>query len=504
MAEHGDPEQALALINTLLEQHPDFVSALKVQGMLLENAGRGQEAAASYERALKLAPKDPALLFQVGLDRLMAGDKERAIELLLRGLKIVPGNGQALYYLAQAYHEKGDEELALKTIQECLKVQPNNPLVWQKYGDFLSNSGNNVAAQQWLQKARQADPKLPQIDFDLGVASYKNMDLATAEICATRAAESQPDDIKVLTLLANTKERLSEPREAKALFERILAVKPEDGPSLLGLGHCELELEDYQAAVDTLERVLRLDPTQIDAHFFVSRALGKLGRTAEAKHEAELHHKMVEQNSYVPPKDQLERESVIRDQVVQLLLDNHEDDALRIAQASYKGASVSPGSGYTFLASLYLAMHRLDDAQRVLNRALAADPKTPDANTYLGKLALIQDDVAGAERHFQLELSLYPNHTLARAELGEARYRQGRWAEAADLLADSKTRAPRLLYLLCDSYFRAGKVSSANLTAETMVAYAVNAPEVMQELIDLLNRNGQPELARRLSQRMKP
>jgi tetratricopeptide (TPR) repeat protein len=249
---------------------------------------------------------------------------------------------------------------------------------------------------------------------------------------------------------------------------------------------------------------LQLDPTEIDAHFFLSRALGKLGRTAEAKHEAELHHKMVEQNSYVPPKDQLARESVIRDRVVQLLLDNHEGDAVQIAQGSYKGTSVSPGSGYTFVASLYLAMRRLDDAQRVLNRALAVDPKTPDVNTYLGKFALIQNDLSGAERSFQLELSLYPNHTLARAELGEVRYRQGRWSKAAELLADSKTRAPRLLYLLCDSYFHMGKVSSADLTAETMAAYAKDAPEVMEELTDLLNRNRQTELAQRLSHSLKP
>ena len=58
---------------------------------------------------------------------------------------------------------------------------------------------------------------------------------------------------------------------------------------------------------------------------------------------------------------------------------------------------------------------------------------------------------------------------------------------------------PELLYMLCDAYFHLGKVSDADLTAETMAAYGRNKPEVMKELNELLLRNGQTELAQRLS-----
>jgi predicted transcriptional regulator len=53
--------------------------------------------------------------------------------------------------------------------------------------------------------------------------------------------------------------------------------------------------------------------------------------------------------------------------------------------------------------------------------------------------------------------------------------------------------------MLCDSYFHLGKVSDANLTAETVAAYGRNNSEVMKELNELLLRNGQTELAQRLS-----
>jgi uncharacterized hydantoinase/oxoprolinase family protein len=83
--------------------------------------------------------------------------------------------------------------------------------------------------------------------------------------------------------------------------------------------------------------------------------------------------------------------------------------------------------------------------------------------------------------------------------MGEVRYHQGRWSDAVEQLAKSRTMTPELLYMLCDSYFHIGKVTDADLTAETAAAYGRNNPELMKELIDLLTRNGQSDLANRLS-----
>jgi tetratricopeptide (TPR) repeat protein len=213
---------------------------------------------------------------------------------------------------------------------------------------------------------------------------------------------------------------------------------------------------------------------------------------------------MMERNASSPPKQQLDFENGILQKIAQLLMDNRETDALRLAEDRHTSDPVSAGSGYAVLGSVYLALRLLDDAQRVLNRALAVDPKTPEVNTYLGRLALLQGDLDQAEKDFQLELSLYPAHALARAELGEVRYREGKWSEAADFFVNSRTTVPALLYMLCDSYFRLGKVTMADSTAEILAAYGHNTPDLIQDLIDLLNRNQQTELAQRISQNLKP
>jgi Flp pilus assembly protein TadD len=504
VAQRGDEQQALALVGTLLEQHPDFVPALKLQGMLLEDTGNGHEASLSYEKALKLVPNDPELLLKVGVFQLVKGNTNQAITLLLQRLKTRPKDEESLYYLAQAYHLKGDNDLALKTIQGAIKVDPDSASIWQKYGELLCSSGDNEAALRWLTKAQHSDPTLERINFDLAVASYNNMDLSNAAIYSAKETELQPSDLDAFVLLAATKVKLSQWQDAEAILQHILAVRENDAPSLLALGHCQLELKQFQEAVDTLQRSLQLDPTEVLAHFFLSRALNGLGRVSEAQHEADLHKEMMQQISFTLPKAQLQREKALADQTRQLLSQHREADAVKVFQENYKGLLITPGSPFVFVGVVYLSMGDSENALRTLDHALQIDSKTRDAHTDLGILALQQGDLARAEREFESELVIDPNHPLALAELGEVRYRQGKWSEAADLFVKSKTTIPRLLYLLCDSYFHLGKVPSANLTAESLAAYARNEPEVMRGLEDLLHRNGQSELADRLSHDQHP
>ena len=136
-----------------------------------------------------------------------------------------------------------------------------------------------------------------------------------------------------------------------------------------------------------------------------------------------------------------------------------------------------------------------------LNRALEIDPMTRSAHLYLGILSLQQGDLSRAEKEFEAELALEANNSLALGELGEVRYRQGRWADAVDLIVKSKTTTPSLLYMLCDSYFRLGETQRGDLTAESLAAYGRGEPQVVQALAGLLNRNGQTELAERLGVR---
>ncbi|MGA9981551.1 MAG: tetratricopeptide repeat protein [Candidatus Sulfotelmatobacter sp.] len=499
LAERGDRSAAMNLVLRLLEQHPDFAPALKLKGMLLEEAGRTSEATGAYEAALKLAPNDADLLLKVGIAKLTAGQKEEAMRLLEHCVRILPGDGDAQYYLAQAYHLNGQDDLALRAIRLSLKAEPDNLSVWQKYGELLCGTGNCEEALKWLIKAQRSDATLPRIDYDIAATDYKLVDLAGAAQYAARAVESRPDDVTAWQLLATADVKLAKWQEAKHAFEQILAFKPDDVDSLLGLGRCELELKNYPAAVDKLQSALKLDPTRLLAHFYLSRAFAAMGKTEDAQHEAALHQLMMEQMTFVRSVESEERESPIKAQARQLLTEHREKDALQRYRDHFKGTAATPADAYVFVGKLYLFMGDTEDGLRSLHHALDIQPTVRGAHTYEGILALKLGDLSRAENEFKAELANDPNYQLAIAEMGEVRYHQGLWSDAAEQLAKSRTTTPELLYMLCDSYFRTGKVADADLAAETLAAYGRNKPEVMKELIDLLLHNGQTKLAQRLS-----
>lgn len=482
----------------LLEQHPDFAPAIKLKGMLLEESGRGAEAGAVYEQALKLSPNDPDLLLKTGIYKLAAGKTEEAIKFLERCVQIVPKDGDAQFYLAQAYHLNGQDDLALRAIRRSVKAEPDNPSVLQKYGELLCTAKDYQAGVQWLLQAQRLDATLPRLDYDIAWADYNLMDLANAEKLAARAVAASPGDVNALRLLAESQLKLAHWQEAQDTFQRACALKANDAELLLGLGHSQLELKNYSAAVETLQSVLRLDPTQLLAHFYLSRAFAGMGRTADAEHEAALHHLMMERVTFVRSLATEERENAIKMQARQYLKEHREQDTVWLYLDHFKGTSATAADARVFVGKLYLFMGNTEDGLRNLHQALAIDSKVRGAHTYLGILALKNNDLNKAENEFNTELANDPNYQTAIAELGEVRYHQGRWLEAAEQLEKSHTMTPELLYQLCDSYFHLKKIQDADLTAELVAAYGKNNQELLKELENLLQRNGQTELAQRL------
>lgn len=498
LAQHGDRQAAMNIAETLLQQHPDFAPAIKLKGMLLEDSGHPAEAAAAYQQALKLAPNDGDLLLKVGIAKLASGQKEEAIQLLEHCIRILPGDGDAHYYLAQAYHLNGQDALALRSIRLSAKLEPDNPSVLQKYGELLCSAKDVQAGLQWLLKAQNLDATLPRLDYDIARAHYTLMDLPSAEKFAARAAAGSPNDVNAVRLLGEVELKLSKWQEAESALQHALALKADDVELLLGLGHCQVELKKYAAAVETLQSVLRLEPTQLLAHFYLSRAYAGLGRTADAEHEAALHHLMMDRATFVRSVSEGERENGVRARVRQCLKEHREQDALRIYSDYLKGTSATPADAHVFIGMTYLFLGNREDGLRNLHQALKLDPHVRGAHTYEGILALKDNDPNKAESEFNAELANDPNYQTAIAELGEVRYHQGRWAEAADQIAKSHTMTPELLYQLCDSYFHLGKTQDADLTAELVAAYGKNNPELMKELSALLKSNGQADVAQKL------
>ena len=296
-ADQGDLSRAYKLSQDVLLKSPRFEPALRLQAQIMEQSGHNAEAVDLYQRALVMAPEDTEASLHLGILKLVAGDVDAAIALIEKRVKRAPQDGDALYYLAQALHLKGDNDAALKAIRKSVEADASNPSVLQKYGELLCSAGQSDAALEWLTKARNADPTLPRMNFDFAVATYNNQDLEKAQQYATKATQEAPNDLEAVALLAAVAVKGSHWADAKANFEKILSVRAGDAASLLGLGHCEVALKNYAAAVPPLEQLVSRDPSLVLAHFYLARAYAGLGRTTDAERESDVHRKLLEKAS---------------------------------------------------------------------------------------------------------------------------------------------------------------------------------------------------------------
>jgi tetratricopeptide (TPR) repeat protein len=489
MAEQGHEDGALAIVNALVAQNPHFAPALKLQGAILEKVGRTEEAEQSYRQALDESPRDPALLFKLGTLDLALGDNEHAAAYLLRDSRLSPRDADVLFYLAQAYRLTGQYDLALDAIKKGVAMAPKDPQLLQLYGDLLVRTGDNQRGLQQLLKVHSLNPDLEKLDFDIARASFNRMNFADAASYSVRAAERDPNDLETMKLLAAAEEKVSQWEKAKLAFQQVLSLQHDDVVSLLGAAHCELELKQYREAIDTLHQVLVLDANQALAHYYLSRAFSGVGQTEQSQAEAELYRWM-EQMSFIPAAPEAETGEAAWNHARELLEQHREDEALKQFLKDSDGKVEPLGDAYVLVGSLYLSMGNSTDGLRMLRHALQIEPSARGAHTYIGHVDIEQDRLNEAEREFSAELKNDPNYLPAIAALGQVRYTQGQWGEAAELLTKSKTRTPGLLYMLCDAYFHLGKTHEAKLTAQMLAAFAQKDSSMIQQLDALMARNG--------------
>ncbi|MFO8007644.1 MAG: M48 family metalloprotease [Candidatus Brocadiia bacterium] len=110
-----------------------------------------------------------------------------------------------------------------------------------------------------------------------------------------------------------------------------------------------------------------------------------------------------------------------------------------------------------------LGLGLTDQAREAYRESLERDERYVLANLGLGRAYLAEGNDEAAEREFEKVRHDYPGSVVARHGLGVARFRQGRYAEAAEPLSTvaRQTEDPAVWYLLGVSYDRAGDSRAA-------------------------------------------
>lgn len=127
-------------------------------------------------------------------------------------------------------------------------------------------------------------------------------------------------------------------------------------------------------------------------------------------------------------------------------------------------------------------------ARRVLDQALAIDPRNATANFHLGTLAALVDAYPECARHFARAIELEPGHAGWWLALGDLAERHADHAKAAEYFAASLAIAPdpAVQRSLARMLRKTGRRAEAIMHLRRAHALSPEAPGVMRELVTAL------------------
>lgn len=191
---NGEPEEAIAVCDAVLDYDNDYANAYYLRGNLYLQQGDSEKALADYEKAAKSADADYEIYIQLyenlsragmteagkeylnqaleikgksryhltnrGYIYFLMGDYEQAKEQLALAVEAEQKDGEddkALLYLAQTAEKLGDTEEAAEYYEEYAKNHADDAVVLEELGNMAMEKGDYSSAYSYYQKGLQAE-----------------------------------------------------------------------------------------------------------------------------------------------------------------------------------------------------------------------------------------------------------------------------------------------------------------------------------------------------------
>lgn len=337
----GLPEEAEERLAAAYEMQPTALSIVDAYARHIARRGRADEAADIYEAFLERVPRHP--LAEARLASLAAGERpERP------AASIAEGAAEVLYALGSAGNMQGDEMPAIIYLRLALHLAPQHEMTLITLADVFERMERREAAIALYEAVPRDSPLHVTAEIEIAHALERLERNAEAESRLRRLMAERPDDLEVVTALAN-----------------ILRVR-----------------KQWNDAIDYYTRALDMVGEPTSAHWTLLYFRGAAYERAKQWPAAESDLKRA--LDLVP-----ETSPVGRAQVLNYLGYSWVDMGMNIDEAFemlQEAVALSPRDGMIIdsLGWAYYRLGRYEDAVRELERAVELKPEDPVINDHLG------------------------------------------------------------------------------------------------------------------------
>ncbi len=243
--QRGEHAQAVGLISQALSGNPANPPACNNLGLALAAQGKRREAVSAWLDALALQPDfadaarnlkenlgalqpDPAAdaHFNQGNACKDQGRLEQAIASYQKAVALAPGFAAAHVNLGGALAQQGRHGEAFVSLRKALVLDPELPGAWFNLGMCAYQLGDLASAKAALGKYLRAQPEDRDALMMLGGIHFLSNELDEAAGCVARVLAREPDTAAAHSLMADVLRNQARHREALRHYELALRHDP--------------------------------------------------------------------------------------------------------------------------------------------------------------------------------------------------------------------------------------------------------------------------------------
>jgi protein O-GlcNAc transferase len=444
----------------------------------LKDAGRLDEAIASYNQALELNWEDAEYHKKLAEVYVSQGEFENAIASCNFALKFQPSFAPAYLTIGNALHSQNKLDMAIKAYSQALAIQPEFAEASANLGSMYYQLGQLDSAANSYQKALEINPNIYSVYLMLGSVLQEQGKLDAAIACYQKLLELQPGDAgadEKLSNLLQQKERATPQTkfielEPESGAEQVISVNKDEG---YGLQPSSINLPQNQPT-ENLNTPFT-NPAE------VSEQLSPLNIPASEP---------VANFAEVEPYKRLAENCLVQGKI---------QEAIAACQHAIK---IRPDfiHAYVTLGNALQAGGKMEAAIRSYSQALEFQPNFAEVRANIGSMYFKMGRLEEAITHYQQAIALSPNLAGAHWNLGKVYHKHGNLEAAIACFQRTSELNPQLVgadfhFNLANRLFAQGKRDEAIENYEKAIAIKPDWAEAYANIGSARSQQGDHDAA---------
>jgi tetratricopeptide (TPR) repeat protein len=294
-------EEALALIQGIIQEDPEVIDAYFTMGNLYFKQRDFQNALDSFFQALERRPNDAFTAINIINSYLGLRDLEEAERFVMGIIDTVPPDSQLYYSVGNimSLQEKYDE--AIVYYEKCMKLNPTSASAYSAMGGVLVKQGKLDEGESYLQRALEVNPQLRELHFNLALLYEERQDLSRAADKYRQELEINPYSFRASFNLSRIYRFLKDDREEEKYLNQTIDINPNFPLSYFYLARIHLKRgEKFEEAIALSEKGIELNPSKSDlplGYFLLADLYNRLGQPAKSQENLTKAQALVQENS---------------------------------------------------------------------------------------------------------------------------------------------------------------------------------------------------------------